>query len=90
VPDFVALGLALGVTAGDARSRLAAPDVQARFQQVVDRVNADLAQFERVKKFVLIADEVSMASGLLTPSLKIKRRVVDERYRAEIDAIYRG
>ena len=90
VPDFVALGTALGVSAGDARSRLDAPDVRARFQQVVDRVNADLAQFERVKKFVLIADEVSMASGLLTPSLKIKRRVVDERYRAEIDEIYRA
>jgi long-chain acyl-CoA synthetase len=88
VPDLAALGAALGLAPAQVGGRLQAPEVQALFQQVVDQVNLQLAQFERVKKFVLIADEVSMASGLLTPTLKVKRRVFEERFRAEIDVLY--
>ncbi len=88
VPDFGALGAALGLAPGEVRERLQAPAVRVLFQQVVDRVNLDLAQFERVKKFTLIAADVSMGSGLLTPTLKVKRRVFEERFRREIEALY--
>jgi long-chain acyl-CoA synthetase len=88
VPDLAALGKAIGVTGTDALARLAERDVLTRYQQIVDRVNASLAQFERVKKFTLVAADLTPSGGLLTPSLKVKRRVFEERYRAEIDALY--
>ncbi len=88
LPDFVALASVLGVSADEARRRLSSPDTRALIQGAVDDVNKDLAQFERVKKFVLIGEELSMANGMLTPTLKVKRRVFEERYRAEIDAMY--
>jgi long-chain acyl-CoA synthetase len=88
VPDLTALGNALGVPPEDAARRLDSPDVLARYQAVVDAANATLAQFERVKKFALVATELTQANGLLTPSMKIKRRVFEERFRAVIEGLY--
>jgi long-chain acyl-CoA synthetase len=48
----------------------------------------DLAQFEKIKKIVLLTREFSQESGELTPTLKVKRRVVEERYKAMIDMMY--
>jgi long-chain acyl-CoA synthetase len=53
-------------------------------------VTAGLAQFERVKKFALLERELSVERGELTPTLKIKRRVIDERYRDVIEKLYRS
>jgi long-chain acyl-CoA synthetase len=88
VPDLVALGKSIGLSAADATAKLGDPMVLAKYQQAVDRANAGLAQFERVKKFTLVAAELSQANGLLTPSLKVKRRLFEERFRAEIEALY--
>ena len=52
-------------------------------------INATLAQFERIKKFSLLTREFTMAAGELTPTLKVKRRVIEERYRAVIEEMYR-
>ena len=54
----------------------------------MDDVNRHLAQFERIKKFVLVPEDFSVATGELTPTLKIKRRVVVEKYQDVIEAIY--
>jgi len=67
---------------------LARPEVRARLQAAVDAVNAHLAQFERVRKFEVLADEFSQATGELTPTLKVKRRVVEEKYRDAIERMY--
>jgi long-chain acyl-CoA synthetase len=92
VPNFVALCRAVGAPRPADSSTAAAlvrrTDVVLRFQQVVDRLNVPLAQFERIKKFVVLADEFSVASGELTPTLKVKRGVVEERYRDRIEAMY--
>jgi len=64
------------------------PEVHARYADIVRSVNEDLAQFERLKKFRLIADELSSANGTLTASLKIRRRAIEERFKREIDEIY--
>jgi long-chain acyl-CoA synthetase len=56
----------------------------------VDRVNAGLAQFERVKRFELIPDNLSVENGALTPSLKVKRRVVADRHQDLIARLFAG
>ncbi|MGA2001273.1 MAG: long-chain fatty acid--CoA ligase [Terriglobales bacterium] len=58
------------------------------FDGIVAEVNRDLAQFEKLKKVLLVADEFSVADGSLTPTLKLKRRVVEERYRQHIQQLY--
>ncbi|MEZ5315946.1 MAG: long-chain fatty acid--CoA ligase [Vicinamibacterales bacterium] len=92
VPDFARLAEALGEPPPPddaARARLAAdPRAHARIQAVVDEVNHPLAQFERLKKFVLLPRDLSMDTGELTPTLKLRRRVVAERWRDEIESLY--
>jgi long-chain acyl-CoA synthetase len=48
----------------------------------------DLASFETPKKFALLPEELTEENGFLTPSLKVKRRVVDERFDSLIDELY--
>jgi long-chain acyl-CoA synthetase len=64
------------------------PAVKAEYQALVHNVNQTLANFETIKRFHLVPDEWSMASGELTPTMKLRRRVVVERYAEEIAAIY--
>jgi long-chain acyl-CoA synthetase len=66
------------------------PAVLALIQQEVDRANAKYAQVEQVKKFVILDHDLSQATGELTPTLKVKRNVVNERYRELFDALYAG
>jgi long-chain acyl-CoA synthetase len=67
---------------------IAHPDVRTLYASIVNKVNAELAQFERLKRFILVPDEFSVESGELTPSLKLKRRVVVHKYAAEIEHLY--
>jgi long-chain acyl-CoA synthetase len=64
------------------------PVVQAEYHSLVGSVNEGLANFETIKRFHLVADEWSIDSGELTPSMKLKRRVVAQRYAEEIAAFY--
>ncbi|HEV7682634.1 MAG TPA: long-chain fatty acid--CoA ligase [Pyrinomonadaceae bacterium] len=57
-------------------------------QRQVDGLTTELAQYERVKKIALLENELTIDGGELTPTLKVKRRVVDEKYRDLIDRIY--
>ena len=54
----------------------------------IDALNRELASFETIKRFRLVSREFTEASGELTPSLKIKRRVVQQRYQRLIDEMY--
>jgi long-chain acyl-CoA synthetase len=64
------------------------PAIVAEYQATIDRVNQGLANFETIKRFHLVADEWSIQTGALTPSMKLKRRVIVERYATEIAAFY--
>ena len=66
------------------------PQVIARYQQEFDRVNADAAPWEKVKRFRIVPDEWTIEGGELTPSMKLKRRVVADKYAGEIEALYSG
>ena len=64
------------------------PRVIDLFERQVAKLTAGLAQFESVKKVALIENELTIDGGELTPTMKVKRRVVDEKYRDVIDALY--
>jgi long-chain acyl-CoA synthetase len=48
----------------------------------------DLAQFERPKKIAVLLDELTVEGGLLTPTFKVKRRLVEQRFKETIEALY--
>lgn len=60
------------------------------FSRQIESHTPSLAQYEKVKKFALLESEFSVETGELTPTLKIKRRVIDEKYRSLIDELYAG
>jgi long-chain acyl-CoA synthetase len=64
------------------------PRVQTLYEGIVESMNANLARFEKLKKTIVLAEEFSVANGTLTPTLKMRRRAVEERHRADIDALY--
>lgn len=70
------------------RDLVAQAKVRELYEGIVAELNRDLARFEQLKKVVLIADEFSAENGTLTASMKLRRRVVEERYREQIEAMY--
>ena len=64
------------------------PKVRAEFQALVDRVNATLANYETIKRFRLVPDDWTVDSGELTPSMKLRRRVIAQKYASDIAAFY--
>jgi len=64
------------------------PKVQALYKGIVASLNNNLAQFEKLKKVLVLPEELSVADGTLTPTLKLRRRNVEERYRELIDKMY--
>jgi long-chain acyl-CoA synthetase len=66
------------------------PAVKAMVQQAVDALNATLPKFATVKRFTVLPTEFSEAAGEVTPSQKLKRRVIEQRCQAALDAMYPG
>lgn len=62
--------------------------VQKLYEGIVDELNRNLAQYEKLKKVLIVPEELSIADGTLTPSMKLRRRNLADRYKKEIDAIY--
>jgi len=67
---------------------VAHPKVRALYDGIVADLNRNLARFEQLKKVILIAEEFSPENDALTASMKLRRRVVEERYRTQIEAMY--
>ena len=66
------------------------PEVIAEIERAVREANESVSSVEQIKKFIVVSDEWTPDSGEVTPSLKLKRRVVLEKYAQEIDALYVG
>ena len=64
------------------------PAIRELIGAEIDRVNQRYAQVEQVKKFAILEHDLSQASGELTPTLKVKRNVINEKYAATLDALY--
>jgi long-chain acyl-CoA synthetase len=63
-------------------------DIQRQVKSKIDEVNRTLASYEKIKKFAIISREFSIADGEMTPTLKMKRNVIETRFRAVIDELY--
>jgi long-chain acyl-CoA synthetase len=74
--------------AGDYKAIVSDPKTQALIQGYIDQLNEGLARFETIKKFALLPAEFTVESGLLTPSLKVKRKTVEKTYEALLDGFY--
>jgi len=62
--------------------------VQSLYLGIVEEMNQNLAQFEKLKRVLVVHEELSIADGTLTPSMKLRRRNLTDRYKKEIDALY--
>lgn len=79
-----------GLTYTDLASFAGLEEVQAEIKQAIDEANETVARVEQIKKWVIVPDEWTPDSGEVTPSLKLKRRVVLEKYSNEIEGMYTG
>jgi long-chain acyl-CoA synthetase len=77
-----------GVAFTDRKDLVKQERVVARYQRIVNEVNATLAPFETIKRIAVVPDEWSIEGDELTPSMKLKRRVVEKKYTAELERFY--
>jgi long-chain acyl-CoA synthetase len=66
------------------------PEIRALIQREIDHANSKYAQVEQVKKFAILDHDLSQATGELTPTLKVKRNVVNEKYADVLEELYAG
>jgi long-chain acyl-CoA synthetase len=92
VPDFETLAgwaRSAGVEAGDTAALLATPQVRQLFDDEVKAVNVELARYEQIHVWELLDAEFTIETGELTPTQKIKRRVINQKYSEVIEGLYR-
>ena len=91
IPDFAALERRLkdlGRPPAERSQLVKREDVVALYQEIVNGLNRELSQFDRIKRIAILPNEFSIDSGELTPTLKVKRKVVEEKYRDVIRELY--
>ncbi|HEY6104617.1 MAG TPA: long-chain fatty acid--CoA ligase [Anaeromyxobacteraceae bacterium] len=90
-PEGLAKWAAQNGLAGTAHAELTRrPEVLALVQQAVNELNATLPRYASVKKFTILPAEFSEKNGEVTPSQKLKRKVIEQRYKSVLDAMYLG
>ncbi|HSU73764.1 MAG TPA: AMP-binding protein [Terrabacter sp.] len=67
---------------------VSSPQARALVQGYVDTLNAGLNRWETIKKFTILPEDLTVEAGDLTPSMKLRRKAVTEKHRAELDAMY--
>jgi long-chain acyl-CoA synthetase len=77
------------ITLDEAEVGKANGDAEALVQQAVEEVNRNLSRFEQIKRFAVVSREFSADEGEVTPTLKLKRRAIEERFAEEIERLYR-
>lgn len=77
-----------GETPGSYAELCRRPELQTAVQEILDKVNAELPSFSTLKRFAVMEADFSQESGELTPSLKVKRKYVSQKYKAVLDGLY--
>ena len=67
---------------------VANPKVQALYEGIIEELNQNLARFEKLKRVLVVPEELSAADGTLTHTFKVRRRGIEERYKTLIDEMY--
>jgi long-chain acyl-CoA synthetase len=67
---------------------VSAAKVRELYVSIVEDLNKKLAHFETIKKILIVPDEFTVAGGEITPTLKLKRRVIEAKYKMQIDELY--
>ncbi len=91
VPDFARLqayARSQGISFQNRQELVANPDIQALIRRQVDEATRWLPRHEKIRRFILLPQEFSISSGELSATLKVKRRVVEENYRAQIEEMF--
>lgn len=93
VPDFEALkhlAKQHEISFANEEELVRNPVITSELEKHIEQIQKDLANYERVRKFVLLEKPFTIENGELTPTQKIRRKVVEERYAALIDTMYQG
>ncbi|HET9183719.1 MAG TPA: long-chain fatty acid--CoA ligase [Candidatus Angelobacter sp.] len=77
-----------GVTFKDHHELVASAKVRELYRGIIEDVNKKLAHFETIKKILIVPDEFTVAGGEITPTLKLKRRIIEARYKQQIEELY--
>ena len=77
-----------GVLTTDAAALVRHPKIVERVSRTVEEKNTNLQSYAKIKKFSILADDFTLEGGELTPTLKVKRKVVSEKYKKELEALY--
>jgi len=91
VPNFEKLerdAAGMGVTFSTREELIASEQVKHLFQEELDRFNKNLDRQEKIRKFTLLPRDFTIEEDEITPSLKVKRKMVDKKYKTLIDAMY--
>ena len=88
VPDFINLSNAIGAENISNKDLVEDPAVYKLMEEEIERFLVDVSNYEKVKKFIMLPRLLTIEDGEITPSLKIKRKVVIEKFAGLIDALY--
>jgi len=77
-----------GVSFSSRQELVATAKVRELYKGIVEDLNKRLAHFETIKKIIIVPDEFTVAGGEITPTLKLKRRVIETKYKQQIDELY--
>ena len=88
-PDLLPnLAASAGSPATDAESAASCPQLRAHLEAEVEKVNSTLASYETIKRFEILSAQFTPENGELTPTMKLRRRVIHKRYGGEIESLY--
>ena len=88
VPNFERIERELGLNAKDRGAIVRDPKARDLIQREISQHTAELPPHEKIQEFVLLPEDFTIEGGDLTPSMKVKRKVVDEKYKSLIDSMY--
>ncbi len=92
VPNFVLLEdycKKNGIEYGSPEQVVKNPDIYSFYENLIEQKTRSLGQVEKVKKFILLPKELTQDAGELTPTLKLKRKFIDQKYKLLIDKLYK-
>jgi len=90
LPNVEAEARKAGIAFSKPADLVANPWTQGLIEAEIQRLTADMAQYEKIKRFILLPEDFTFANGEMTYTMKLRRRKIEERYRDAIDQLYAG